>query len=106
MNDIDTQDQTFEVEAAWSDEYYERTERGYRQVPEGGDPCVICGRMVKADRGYDVRFIFGGPEAVRKDLEPEQVDGYTAGGDMGTWAVGPECGKAVPAAYRTARKGA
>lgn len=102
MNTTNTAAETFEVVGAWSDKYYEREERGYAEIPEGAEPCVVCGRLVKAGKGFDVHFIFGGRDAVRNDLEAEAVAGYTEGGDMGIWKIGPECGKAVPAAYRKA----
>lgn len=59
--------------------------------------------LVKAGSGYDVRFIMGGPAAVRADLAAESIVGYTEGGDMGAWVIGSECAKSVPATHRTRR---
>lgn len=96
-------DATVDVDGVWSETYYERSGRGYRIVKDGDEPCCCCGRLVKAGSGWDVRFIMGGPVAVRADLAAESIVGFTAGGDMGLWVLGSECAKRVPATHRVRR---
>lgn len=88
MSALESKPATFEVEKAWSKDL----------DVSPSDQCVCCGRDVAAGKGHDIHFVFGGPDALRRDLEPADVD-EDGRGDMGIWTIGPECARRVPSAY-------
>lgn len=77
---------------AWSD--------AYDNSPHRDDPecCIVCGKIAN---GNWIGVILGKGGDVL--IEPKDDEWYAANdnGYMGHWIVGPECGKKVPAKYRT-----
>jgi hypothetical protein len=80
-----------------TDEVYARNEG--RAMDAGHEPCHLCGKGVRANKGWDVWIIDGGSNllAVTEwDTRPYRPDS----GDMGIHILGPECAKTIPLTHR------
>jgi hypothetical protein len=76
---------------AWSDDYHNSPHAN----TEGG--CIVCGKQTSPAKRITVILTGGGDELVRPEDE-ERV--LADSGYMGHWAVGSECGRAIPQEYR------
>jgi hypothetical protein len=77
---------------AWSDAYHDSPNAHTHEC------CIACGRRTVAPRGITVVLGTGGSGLIH----PDDNDAAAAHdpGYMGSWMVGPECGRAIPKAYR------
>lgn len=76
---------------AWSDAYHES--------PHAENACIVCGKRTVAGSRVIVCLTGGGDVLVRPD-DMEREEREHPGNFMGTWPVGPECGKSIPQEYR------
>lgn len=86
-------------EGMWSTDLavQERVEANrVRAEDKGLEPCEICGRGVAVGKGWVIEVADGGAAVVRPGTADVNDPGY-----MGSWVLGPECGKHVPAEFRT-----
>jgi hypothetical protein len=91
-----TIDDTFGL---WNERYEHNSNKAYSQ---GLTPCCMCGKGVKENSGFNVWVVLGGSSLLHVDEWDNQSQKQNDAGDMGCWLVGPECGKSIPADYKTA----
>lgn len=74
-----------------------RARRG-RVYADDSEPCMFCGRKANAERGWWIRLATNG-HLIAMDADEAEVE--ASGYDQGCFLVGPECGRKIPAAYRS-----
>jgi hypothetical protein len=68
-----------------------------RASEQGYEPCMRCGRGIKPGGGFEVTVVDGGGALQRTDVEADPDDA----GFMGTFVIGSDCAKKVPAAFKS-----
>jgi len=82
-------------QGAWSETYHEKRERS---DADEISLCVVCGRKTIAGKRILVTLGLSNTNLIHPDDVAAVMDSDP--GFMGTWALGPECGKNIPAEYR------
>lgn len=84
--------------AFWTKHNSEHAQQRITKAEQAGNRwCSVCGNALRPENAQVVRIIHGGSSY----LHPEDEARYTDdGGDMGSWDLGPECARMVPAAFR------
>jgi hypothetical protein len=60
-------------------------------------PCIVCGKACRAKRTRYVYLHLGGTHVVTSaERDALNADPETAGGDMGSYPIGPDCIKQNP----------
>ena len=76
-----------------------KVKRAIAAQDRGLEPCEACGRGVAAGSGWVITITDGGCAVLHPDDDGPEAE--ADGGYMGSYVWGPECGRKVPAEFRT-----